>query len=190
MEALVEAVLNETEPNVAGALSWALARSGDDAGPALLAQGLGSPAAAVRERAVRCLAEMPGDEAAAQLRDALAYPDAVVRGQAALALANRGTAGVVPALIDMIVAGLDDTGAADALSVLAGDDATADRIAAGFADRLADTGPDAAARGRLAQALAGIPGTEAAGVLVGLSGDEDRAVALTAAYLLRLRDAE
>ncbi|WP_405402397.1 HEAT repeat domain-containing protein [Streptomyces sp. NBC_01104] len=190
VEALVEAVLNETEPNVAGALSWALARSGDDAGPALLAQGLGSPAAAVRERAVRCLAEMPGDEAAAQLRDALAYPDAVVRGQAALALANRGTAGVVPALIDMIVAGLDDTGAADALSVLAGDDATADRIAAGFADRLADTGPDAAARGRLAQALAGIPGTEAAGVLVGLSGDEDRAVALTAAYLLRLRDAE
>lgn len=61
VEALVEAVLRETEPNVAGALRWALARS-DDGGTALLAEGLGSPAAAVRERAVQALAEMPGDE--------------------------------------------------------------------------------------------------------------------------------
>lgn len=42
VEALVEAVLSETEPNVAGALRWALARSGDG-GSALLAQGLDSP---------------------------------------------------------------------------------------------------------------------------------------------------
>src|SRR4051794_10661542 len=42
VEALVEAVLSETEPNVAGALRWALARSGDR-GPALLAEGLTSP---------------------------------------------------------------------------------------------------------------------------------------------------
>ncbi len=43
VEALVEAVLNESDPNVAGALRWALARAGED-GPALLAEGLGSPA--------------------------------------------------------------------------------------------------------------------------------------------------
>ncbi|MGB8947141.1 MAG: MerR family transcriptional regulator, partial [Streptomyces sp.] len=48
VEALVEAALSERDPNVAGALRWALARSGDR-GTALLAKGLGSPAAAVRE---------------------------------------------------------------------------------------------------------------------------------------------
>jgi len=65
-----------------------LARSGDR-GPALLAKGLGSPTAAVRERAVRSLAEMPGAEATAHLRAALASPDSVVRGHAALALGAR-----------------------------------------------------------------------------------------------------
>ncbi len=188
VEALVEAALSETEPNVAGALRWALARSGDR-GPALLAQGLGSPVAAVRERAVRSLAELPGGAAAAHLRDALAHPDAVVRGYAALALGAQGVAEAVPTLIDMIVAGRNDTDAADALSVLASDTATADRIATGLVGRLAHDATGAPARGRLTQALAGIPGTTASQALVALSQDADRAVALTAAYLLRLREA-
>ncbi|MET8772400.1 MerR family transcriptional regulator [Streptomyces sp. NPDC004658] len=188
VEALVEAVLGETDPNVAGALRWALARSGDG-GLALLAEGLGSPVAAVRERAVQCLAEMPGDGAAARLRDALAHPDAVVRGHAALALGTRGVADAVPVLVDMIVEGRNDTDAADALSVLAGDTTTADRIAAKLVDRLTHDTTAAPARGRLTQALAGIPGTRASGALVELSHDGDRAVALTAAYLLRLRGA-
>ncbi|OSP43889.1 MerR family transcriptional regulator [Streptomyces sp. 13-12-16] len=188
VEALVEAVLRETEPNVAGALRWALARSGDD-GTALLAEGLDSPVAAVRERAVRSLAEMPGDEAVARLRGALANPDAVVRGYAALALGTRGAADAVPTLIDMIVEGRNDTDAADALSGLAGDPATADRIATGLVDRLARDSTEAPVRLWLTQALADIPGTTASRALVRLSHDEDRAVALTAAYLLRLRDA-
>ncbi|MFF4273244.1 MerR family transcriptional regulator [Streptomyces sp. NPDC001536] len=188
VEALVEAVLRETEPNVAGALRWALARSGD-AGTALLAQGLGSPVAAVRERAVRALAELPGDEATARLREALTDPDAVVRGHAALALGTRGVADAVPALVDLIVAGRNDTDAADALSTLATDTATADRIATRLVDRLTHDTTDAPARVRLTQALADIPGNTASGALVELSGDADRAVALTAAYLLRLRDA-
>ncbi|MFB7241997.1 MerR family transcriptional regulator [Streptomyces populi] len=188
VEALVEAALSETEPNVAGALRWALARSGDR-GPALLAKGLDSPVAAVRERAVRSLAEMPGAEATAQLRTALASPDPVVRGHAALALGARGVADAVPTLVDMIVEGRNDTDAADALSVLAGDDATADRLAAGLLDRLARPTTRASARGRLTQALAGIPGTRVSHALVELSRDTDRAVALTATYLLRLRDA-
>lgn len=129
VEALAEAALGESDPNVAGALRWALARAGGG-GPALLARGLGSPEAAVRERAVRSLAEMPGGEATALLRDALAHPDAVVRGHAALALRTRGEADVVPELVDMVVAGRNDTDAADALSVLAGDEAAADRITA------------------------------------------------------------
>jgi DNA-binding transcriptional MerR regulator len=188
VEALVEAVLRETEPNVAGALRWALARSGDGA-TALLAQGLASPVAAVRERAVRSLAELPGDEATARLRDALTDPDAVVRGHAALALGTRGVAEAVPALVDLIVEGRNDTEAADALSMLAGDTATADRIATRLVDHLAHGTTEAPARVRLTQALADIPGPTASGALMELSGDGNRAVALTAAYLVRLRDA-
>jgi len=188
VEALVEAALSETEPNVAGALRWALAQSGDGGGPALLAKGLDSPVAAVRKRAVQSLAEMPGGEATAHLRDALADPDVGVRGYAALTLGTRGVAEAVPTLIDMIVAGRNDTDAADALSKLASDTATADQIATRLVDRLAHDTTETPARGRLTQALAGIPGTTASRALVELSHDEDRAVALTAAYLLQLRD--
>ncbi|MFI1170212.1 MerR family transcriptional regulator [Streptomyces melanogenes] len=188
VEALVEAVLSETEPNVAGALRWALARSGDG-GPALLAQGLDSPVAAVRERAVRSLAELPGGEATEHLRAALAHPDSVVRGVAALALGTRGVAEGIPTLIDMIEQGRNDTDAADALSVLASDTATADRIATALVDHLAHDATEPPARGRLTQALAGIPGATATRALVELSHDEERAVALTATYLLQLRAA-
>ncbi|WP_328473506.1 MerR family transcriptional regulator [Streptomyces sp. NBC_00448] len=198
VEALVQAVLSETDPNVAGALRWALARS-DDGAPALLAEGLDSPLAAVRERAVRALAELPGAEATDRLREALASPDPAVRGHAALELGTRGVADAVPTLVDMIVAGRNDTDAADALSRLstsgmgmgmgAGDTATADRIATGLVDRLAPGTEQAPARGRLTQALAGIPGTTVTAALMELSHDADRAVALTAVYLLQRRDA-
>ncbi|MGW3332386.1 HEAT repeat domain-containing protein [Streptomyces rubiginosohelvolus] len=186
VEALAQAALGEGDPYVAGALRWALSRSGGG-GAALLAEGLSSPVAAVRERAVRSLAEMPGREAAPLLRDALASPDAVVRDRAALALGAQGEAAAIPVLVDMIVAGNNDTDAADALSVLAGDDAATDRIASLLVGRIGDgtTGPPA--RGRLTQALAGIPGPTASRALMGLLGDADPAVALTAAYLLRLR---
>ncbi|MEV6702321.1 MerR family transcriptional regulator [Streptomyces sp. NPDC051453] len=188
VEALVEAALSETEPNVAGVLRWALAQSGDG-GPALLAKGLGSPVAAVRKRAVQSLAVMSGDEATAHLRDSLEDSDTGVRGYAALALGTRGVAEAVPTLIDMIVAGRNDTDAADALSKLASDTATADQIAAKLIDRLAHDTTKAPARGRLTQALADIPGTTVSRALTELSHDEDRAVALTAVYLLQLRDA-
>ncbi|MGW1153733.1 MerR family transcriptional regulator [Streptomyces rubiginosohelvolus] len=185
VEALAQAALGEGDPYVAGALRWALSRSGGG-GAALLAEGLSSPVAAVRERAVRSLAEMPGGEVAPLLRDALASPDAVVRGRAALALGAQGEAAAIPVLVDMIVAGRNDTDAADVLSSLA-DDAAADRIASLLAGRIGDgtTGPPA--RGRLTQALAGVPGPTASRALTGLLGDADPAVALTAAYLLRLR---
>jgi len=187
VDALVEAVLSETEPNVAGALRWALARSGGG-GTALLAEGLDSPVAAVRQRAVQALAEMPDGEASARLRDALAHPDAVVRGYAALALGTRGVADTVPTLIDMIVEGRNDTDAADALSVLAGDIATAERIATGVVGRLGHEDTGAPARVRLTQALADIPGPTASRALVELSHDDDRAVAQLAEVGRRQRD--
>jgi len=189
VEALAEAVLSETDPNVAGALRWALARSDNDAGPALLARGLDSEVAEVRERAVRSLAVMSGDEATAYLLGTLTDPDAGVRGHAALALGTRGVAEAIPALIDMIVAGRNDTDAADALSTLASDTTVADQIATRLVNLLADATTEAPARGRLTQALADIPGMTASRALVELSHDSDRAVALTASYLLRLRDA-
>ncbi|MDT9680987.1 HEAT repeat domain-containing protein [Streptomyces sp. TRM76323] len=188
VEALVEAVLGEKDPNVAGALRWALARSGGGVS-ALLAEGLDSPVAEVRERAVQCLAEMPDDEAAALLRDALAHPDAVVRGHAALALGARGVADAVPTLVDMVVEEVNDVDAADALSALAGDPASADRIAALLVDRLARGAAGPSVRRRLTQALADIPGATASRALADLSHDEDRGVALTATYVLRMRDA-
>lgn len=188
VEALAEAALSETDPNVAGALRWALARS-REVTPALLAKGLGSPVAAVRRRAVESLAVLPGEEATAHLWDALTDPDVGVRGHAAVALGTRGVAEAVPTLIDMIVAGRNDTDAADALSELAGDTAAADEIAARLVERLARHTTEAPARGRLTQALSGIPGPTASRALEELSHDEDRAVALTAVYLLQLRDA-
>ncbi|MFF2652360.1 MerR family transcriptional regulator [Streptomyces sp. NPDC058045] len=189
VEALVEAALSETEPNVAGALRWALALSGG-AGAALLAAGLGAPSAAVRERAVLALAELPDEEAAAPLRQALSHRDPVVRRHAGLALGARGEAAAVPALLDAIVAGARDTDAADALGVLAVDTAAADEIAAALVARLAAPATGAPARGRLTQALAAVPGPGAARALAELSRDPDRAVAVTATYLLRLRERE
>ncbi|GAA2991390.1 MULTISPECIES: HEAT repeat domain-containing protein [Streptomyces] len=187
VEALVEAALSETDLNVAGALRWALARRGDG-GPALLAEGLGSPVAEVRKRAVQSIVELPGEEATALLREALEHPDVVVRRYAALALGTRGVADAVPTLIGMVDADVNDVDAADALSTLSSDPASADRIATGLVDRLAHGTADASARRRLTQALAGIPGPAAARALADLSQDEDRGVALTAAYVLGIRD--
>ncbi|GAA4208744.1 MerR family transcriptional regulator [Streptosporangium oxazolinicum] len=187
VEALVEAALNETDPNVAGALRWALARSGDD-GLVLLAEGLGSPVAEVRERAVQSIAEIPDGEATTLLREALANPDAVVRRYAALALGARGVADAIPTLVDVVVEGTNDVDAADALGALADRPALADQIAARLVDRLTHGGVGSPARLRLTQALADIPGTTVSRALADLSHDEDRAVALTATYILGIRD--
>ncbi|MFI6822464.1 HEAT repeat domain-containing protein [Micromonospora sp. NPDC050187] len=187
VEALVEAALSEADPNVAGALRWALAQSGDD-GLALLAEGLDAPTAEVRRRAVQAVAEIPHDAATDLLRDALTHSDLAVRRHAALVLGARGGADAVPTLVEMVVEGTNDVDAADALSALAGDPVLADRIATGLVDRVAPGVSAPAARLRLVQALADVPGSTASGALAELSHDEDRAVALTATYVRTLRD--
>ncbi|MGI5424450.1 HEAT repeat domain-containing protein [Streptomyces sp. CA-179760] len=188
VEALVEAALSETDPNVAGALRWALAQSGD-AGSALLAEGLGSSVAEVRKRAVQSLVEMPNGDATALLGDALQHPDLVVRRYAALELGARGVAEAIPTLIDMVVEAANDVDAADALSALASDPVSADRIATGLVDRLAHGTVEPSTRRRLTQALADIPGPTASRALEALAHDEDHVVALTATYILGIRDA-
>ncbi|MFH8421554.1 HEAT repeat domain-containing protein [Streptomyces sp. NPDC018038] len=188
VEALVEAALTETDPHVAGALRWALAQPGGGAALPLLAEGLRSPAAEVRERAVEALAEITGDEATALLHEALGDTDPAVRGHAAVALGARGADEAVPALVDMVVADTNDVDAADVLAALAARPGRADGIAAGLVARLAAAGDDPAVRRRLAQALADIPGDTASRALEALVRDEDRAVALTATYVRSLRE--
>lgn len=184
--ALAEAVLHETEPNVAGALRWALAQAGDR-GLAPLAEGLRAPEAEVRARAVQSIVEIPGAAATALLRDALASSDLAVRRYAALALGNRRVADAIPTLIEMIIDGSSDVEASDALAAVASEPALADQIATRLVERLAERTMDAAARLRLTQALASIPGNTASEALMTLSEDEDRAVALTASYILTVR---
>lgn len=186
VEALAEAVLNEADPNVAGALRWALAQSGDG-GMAVLAQGLHAPEAEVRKRAVQSIAELRTDASTALLQDALAHPDITVRRYAALALGNRGAADAVPTLVEMIMDDVNDADAADALAAVASDPALADQIAVQLVDRLAQGTVEASTRLRLTQALADIPGRTASRALADLAQDDDRAVALTATYVLQRR---
>ncbi len=143
----------------------------------------------MRDRAVRSLVEIPGDEAAAALQDALGHPDAAVRRCAALALGARGEIEAVPTLVDMVVDEVHDVDAADALAALATGPAVADRIAAMLVERLAGGSAGPSARRRLAEALAGVPGAVASRALDELARDEDRTVALTATYVRTLREA-
>ncbi|MFE9750309.1 MerR family transcriptional regulator [Saccharothrix saharensis] len=184
-ELLAEAVLAETDPNVAGALRWALARTGDD-GVAHVAAGVRSPDVDVRRRAVLAVAELPGDEATAVLVEALGDAAVTVRGHAALALGARGLTAAVPVLVGMVVEGVNDVEAAEVLGSLSRDPECADRVMGALVAELAAHTADSGVRIRLIQALAELPGTAAHGVLRDLAGDGDRAVALVASALLGL----
>lgn len=181
-ELLAGAILAESDPNVAGALRWALARAGGD-GLASLAAGVRSDNVDIRRRAVLAIAEMSGDEATAVLADALEDSDTTVRKHAALALGTRGATVAVPALVGMVVEGTNDVEAAEVLGTLSQDPGCADRIMGALVDELAADTADSAVRIRLTQALAEMPATLAGGVLGQLAHDDDRAVALVASAL-------
>ncbi|GAA0716398.1 MerR family transcriptional regulator [Dactylosporangium roseum] len=183
VEVLARAVLTESDPNVAGALRWALVRAGGD-GVASVASGMASDDADVRRRAVLALAELPGDEATAVLMDALGDADMTVRSHAALALGVRGVTRAVPTLLGMVVEGANDVEAAELLGTFARDAAWADRIMSALVDALAAHTADSSVRMRLTQALAEMPGTIALNVLRQLAHDDDRPVALIAAALV------
>lgn len=181
-ELLAGAVLTESDPNVAGALRWALARAGGD-GLAGVVAGLGAADAAIRRRAVLAIAEIPGDEASAALAGALTDPDAAVRRPAALAVGARGEPAAVPVLVDMVVEGINDVDAAEVLGALAQDSELAARIMDALAAELAAHTAEPAVRIRLTQALAEMPVPLALGMLRDLADDPDRAVALVASAL-------
>ncbi|MGY3204562.1 HEAT repeat domain-containing protein [Streptomyces sp. TE5632] len=187
-ELLAGAVLAEADPHVAGALRWALARSGGE-GVAALADGVYSQDADVRRRAVLAIAEMaeaPG--AAAVLADALGDPDTTVRRHAALALGRRGATATVPTLVGMVVEGSHDVDAAEVLGTLSRDPGCAGRIMTALVDELAAPTADSATRIRLAQALVELPGTAVREVLRQLARDDDPAVALVASAFVTVLD--
>ncbi|MCK9930326.1 MerR family transcriptional regulator [Frankia sp. Mgl5] len=183
-ELLVKAVLAESDPNVAGALRWALARSGAD-GVAALAAGVHSEDVGIRQRAVRAIAEISeAPDATAALADALRDPDTTVRRRAALALGRRGGTAAVPVLVGMVVEGVNDVDAAEVLGTLFLDPGCADRIISALVAELAAHAADSAVRIRLAQALVELPGTAGREVLRQLTHDSDRTVALVASVFV------
>lgn len=182
--ALTEAALSESEPNVAGALYWALARTGDTAVPRL-AEALGSPDAERRRHAAAALEKIGTPQALAVLADAFQDPDPFIAARGALARGARGDADAITALVDLVVAARDDVAAADTLGVLAEQHGLAADIVRAICDELADA--SVAARRRLTAALAEIPGPAADATLTALVDDPDRGVALTATSLLRAR---
>jgi DNA-binding transcriptional MerR regulator len=184
---LAEAVLTESDPNVAGALRWALARAGGE-GLRSLASGLAHPDVDVRRRAVLALAELPDDEATTMLTTALTDADAAVRNHAALALGARGQTRAVPTLVGIVIQGPNDVEAAELLAALAQDPGWAEQILTALVDELAAPTAGRAVRLRLTQALAEMPGTIALQALRQLAHDDDRPVALLASTLLEAHE--
>ncbi|WP_439385627.1 HEAT repeat domain-containing protein [Amycolatopsis lexingtonensis] len=185
-ELLAKAVLTERDPYVAGALRWALARTGGD-GLAGVAAGIRSADADVRRRAVLAVASLPGDEATEVLTGALDDPDPEVRRRAALAAGRRGVTAAVPVLVGMVTEGTNDVEASEVLGTLSADPARGERILAALAGELT---ADTAVRIRLAQALAELPGSGPRDLLRRLAGDDDPTVALVASALAEARPAD
>ncbi|EHR51130.1 putative transcriptional regulator [Saccharomonospora marina XMU15] len=180
-ELLAKAVLGESDPNVAGALRWALARAGG-AGVASVASGVYSENVDIRRRAVLAIAQLPGDESTAVLTDALGDSDTTVRARAALALGRRGETAAVPTLVDLVLAGRNDVEAAEVLGRLSLESGCQDWITGSLVDQLA-AHADSAVRIRLTQALVELPGARARSALRELAQDDDRAVARIASAL-------
>lgn len=182
---LAAAVLAEAEPNMAGALRWALSRAGDE-GLVSLATGLTVPDVEVRRRAVLAVAEIPGDAATELLIAAIDDPDSAVRGPAALAAGTRGVSAAEPVLVAMVIAGTNDVDAGEVLGALSEDPESADRILRALTDALTAHEDDAGIRIRLIQALVELPGTRALATLRALSEDADHSVALVATAFAEL----
>lgn len=161
VDLLVRAVLSEPDPNVAGALQWALARSDGDV-VARLRTGAQSDDVDIRRRATLAIAAMPEAPGAdVVLVGALGDSDVTARKHAALALGRLGEAAAVPALVDMVADGVSDVEAADALESPSRIPACARDVEAAVAGKMKDVAVDSAARVRLAEALASCvgPGT-------------------------------
>lgn len=180
---LAEAVLSETDSNVAGALRWALERSGDGA-LEVLEPALNSSNELTRHRAVTAIAELSGPRAKTALMSVLTHPDATVRHYAAITLGSRGEAEAIPVLVSMVVDGKKDVEAAEVMGTLAHRHDIVESTAGGLIVELEQRSLLPEAKLRLVQSLAEFPGPTAQRALKKLCDDEDPRVASTAGYLL------
>jgi DNA-binding transcriptional MerR regulator len=184
-ELIANALLQEQEPNVAGALSWALGRA-EGSGAGVLGAALQQADPAVRERAVLALAKLDGADAVEALRVALLDPAEHVRYRAARVLGEWSVRDAIPLLIEQVLVGVHDVEAADALADLAEDPAIAKHVVERFEAAISDGSADVQARVRICQALAEIDGTAPA-LLALLAADPDPAVVRTAGYVIGMR---
>jgi DNA-binding transcriptional MerR regulator len=180
-DVLARAILTETDPIVAGALRWALARSGDES-IAGLAEGVRAKEVEIRRRAVQAIAGLSGTDAL--LGEALADEDPTVRQYAALALGKRGAIAAVPSLVELIVEGINDVEAAETLGALAQTQQNSDRIMTALTAELSSA--DSAVRIRLIQALAEMPSLVALPVLRDLTHDADKVIAMIATAFVKV----
>lgn len=178
--------LAERDDDVAGALGWALARSGD-AAAAALAGSAQAEGPELRRGVLRALSSLDGDEAKDALLTLLRDPEPDIRSWAALVLARRGSKASREQLLAMLMEGRSDVEAAEALSDLAGGAAGEALLAAEYGARLADPGTAVESRRRLVQALAELgPGAEVDAALRASAADGDTH-ALTARAILDAR---
>lgn len=182
---LAEAVLAESQTNTAGALRWALRRTGDAALGALLT-ALDDTDPVVRRRAAQALADLESEAATAALTTLLDDTDAQVRQRAALAVGPRGSDAARPVLLRMVIDAVADVEAAEALGALAAHRGTVDEVAEQVIAELDRRPVGDGARLRLAQTLAELPGAPALAALRRLREDGDPNVARSAIYLVRL----
>lgn len=182
---LVEAMLRENSEEAAGALQWAIARSGDAAVPALTV-ALESQESDRRRRAFDALVKLGTPAALRVIMGSTKHEDPRVRNRAIITRAKHGKRGSVTALVGLISTGQDDVEAADALTELAVRDGQIDQVVAELAKALKT--PEPAARRRLVAALNDLPLAATKDVLMALLDDQDRGTAFTARFILDRRD--
>jgi DNA-binding transcriptional MerR regulator len=181
---LIDAMLREEGEDAAGALQWAIARTGDAAVPAL-ADALVSDDPGRRRRAFDALAKIDSPAARQVIGGAAGHPDERVRRQAIIARAAADEPDSIAALVELIRSGQGDVDASDALAALADRNGLIEEAVDAVARALSSG--DASARRRLAAALVPFPLAVTRPVLESLLDDEDRATALTARYALDSR---
>lgn len=181
---LVAALLREPHADAAGALQWALSRTGDAALPALV-EALDAPDELPRRRALDALEKIGSPAAREAIAAAVDSGDPRVRARATLTRGQLGDTAALPGLVGLIRGGMEDIAAADVLARLVRESDLAGPAVEALVAALHDAGTHA--RRRLAAALGEVSGPEAADALASLLDDDDPGTALTARALLSRR---
>lgn len=177
---LARAALKETNPNAAGALTWAVLRAGEKAVNEVL-RGLEATDFGVRRQAVRILTEAP-EVPVRHLLTALQDEDPEIRALVALPLGRRGQREAMRELMDMILTGRHDV---DAAEVLAGQEDWGTEVLRSLENSLRCLPSSDPARARITQALAEFAGSTP--LLTTLINDDTPQVAMTARAILSTR---